>query len=136
VCVSAAQHEHVAAGCQAWSALQTPSIAHELFQLMKLIIQHPSHHQTRRCCTLWKGLPIGSHMSQHLAPAALLLTTWDKVFAIGMTGLATCAAIESSVGCLELVKAGQKAANLPPLVEPSPFRPSGCFLYGAHGWPE
>jgi hypothetical protein len=53
-------------------------------------------------------------MSQHLAADALLLTTLDKVFAIGMTGLATCAAIESSVGCLKLAKAGQKAANLPP----------------------
>jgi hypothetical protein len=60
-------------------------------------------------------------MSQHLAAAALLLTTSDKVFALGMTGLATCAAIKSSVGCLKTVKAGQKAANLPPWWNQAPF---------------
>jgi hypothetical protein len=61
-----------------------------------------------------------SHSSQHLAAATAALDHIDKVFATGMTGLTTCAAFRSGVGCDKLAKAGQTAAN-PPWWNQAPF---------------
>jgi hypothetical protein len=76
-------------------------------------------------CSICSTIPPAA---QYLAAATAALDQWhiEPGFATGMTGLATCAAVEASAGCLILAKAGQTAATPSLLVEPSPFRPSEC----------